>query len=235
MLDKADIGIICAMNVEIDGLSAAMEEKEVMHLSSIEFIFGKIGDKRVVTAVCGIGKVFAAICAQTMILGFSPDIIINSGIAGTLTAKLAIGDAAVALKAVQHDIDTTALGDEAGMISGLNMVYVPTDENVSTQLTECVRKLNIKCETGTIATGDSFINDSNKKAELIKKFGAIACEMEGGAIAQVCYVNKVPFSILRVISDGGDDNSHIDYAEFKKLASDKSIKIIKSFINNYKK
>ena len=235
MLEKADIGIICAMNIEIEGLSAAMEDKEVMHLSSIEFLCGKIDGKRVVTAVCGIGKVFAAICAQTMILGFSPDIIINSGIAGTLTERLAIGDAAVALKAVQHDMDTTALGDEPGMLSGLDLVYIPTDENVTNQLVEAVRGLDIKCETGVIATGDSFINDSRKKAEIVEKFSAIACEMEGGAIAQVCYVNKVPFSILRVISDGGDDNSHIDYAEFRKLAADKSINIIENFIKNYKK
>ena len=234
-MEKADIGIICAMNVEVEGLSAAMTDKEVMHMSSIEFICGKIADKKVVMAVCGIGKVFAALCTQTMILGFSPDIIINSGIAGTLTGKLAIGDAAIALKAVQHDIDTTALGDEPGMIAGLNMVYVPTDENVTNQLAECVRGLKIKCETGTIATGDQFINDSKKKAELVRKFGAIACEMEGGAIAQVCYVNKVPFSILRVISDGGDDNSHLDYAEFKKLASEKSVQIMKSFVEKYKK
>lgn len=235
MMDKADIGIICAMNIEIETLSAAMADKEVMHMSSIEFICGKIGDKKVVTAVCGIGKVFAAICAQTMILGFSPDIIINSGIAGTLTAKLAIGDAAIADKAVQHDIDTTALGDEAGMISGLNMVYVPTDEKITKQLAESCGTLGIKCETGTIATGDFFINDSKKKTELVKKFGAIACEMEGGAIAQVCYVNKVPFSILRVISDGGDDNSHLDYAEFRKLASEKSVQIMENFIKDYKK
>ena len=235
MLDKVDIGIICAMNVEIDELRSVMEEKKTLKLSGIEFLCGKIGDKSVVTAVCGIGKVFAAICAQTMILGFSPEIIINSGIAGTLTDKLSIGDAAVAVNAVQHDIDTTALGDEAGMISGLNLVYVPADEKISKHLVECVGKLGIKCKTGTIATGDSFINDNEKKAEIVKRFSAIACEMEGGAIAQVCYVNKVPFSILRVISDGGDDNSHLDYAEFKKFASDRSVKIIESFVKSYEK
>ena len=78
-------------------------------------------------------------------------------------------------------------------------------------------------------------NDNEKKAEIVKRFSAIACEMEGGAIAQVCYVNKVPFSILRVISDGGDDNSHLDYAEFKKFASDRSVKIIESFVKSYEK
>ncbi len=235
MLDKVDIGIICAMNVEIDGLSAVMEDKKTLNLSGIEFICGKIEGKSVVTAVCGIGKVFAAICAQTMILGFSPEIIINSGVAGTLTNKLSIGDAAVAVNAVQHDIDTTALGDEPGSISGLNIVYVPTDEKISAQLADNARKIGLKCEMGTIATGDSFINDNAKKVEIVNKFSAIACEMEGGAIAQVCYVNKVPFSILRVISDGGDDNSHLDYEEFKKLASGRSIQIIENFIKNYER
>ena len=165
-----------------------------------------------------------------MILGFSPDVIINTGVAGTLTDELSIGDVAIADKVVQHDIDTTALGDEPGLISGLNIVYIPTDDNITGILSESVKELGLNCKTGTIATGDCFINDNEKKKSIIDKFSAIACEMEGGAIAQTCYINNVPFSILRAISDGGDENSHLDYSAFLKKAAETSIEVIKKFI-----
>lgn len=233
MLSKTEIGIIGAMSVEIEGLRSAMENKHTEVISGIEYVYGTLFGHSVVTAVCGIGKVFAAICTQTMILTFAPDVIINSGVAGTLTDKLSIGDAAVAVNAVQHDMDTTALGDEPGLLSGLDIVYIPTDEKVSERIAECVRELGVNCVMGTIATGDCFINDSEKKQIIAQRYSAIACEMEGGAIAHTCYVNKVPFSILRVISDGGDDNSHLDYQEFVKLASKRSIQIIENFIKKF--
>ncbi|MBQ3692018.1 MAG: 5'-methylthioadenosine/adenosylhomocysteine nucleosidase [Clostridia bacterium] len=230
MQNKVDIGIIGAMQIEIDGIKALMENSVTINISGIEFVKGSISGKSIVTAVCGIGKVFSAVCAQTMILGFNPDVIINMGVAGTLTDELSIGDVAVADKVVQHDIDTTALGDEPGLISGLNVVYIPTDDKISGILAESVKEIGLKCKTGTIATGDCFINDNNKKQSIIDNFSAIACEMEGGAIAQACYINNVPFSILRAISDGGDENSHLDYSSFLKKAAEASIEVIKKFI-----
>ena len=230
MQSKVDIGIIGAMQIEMDGIKALMENSITINMSGIEFVQGEISGKSVVTAVCGIGKVFSAVCAQTMILGFKPDVIINTGVAGTLTNELSIGDVAVADKVVQHDIDTTALGDEPGLISGLNMVYIPTDQKISDILLESVRELGLNCRLGTIATGDCFINDNDKKQSIIDKFSAVACEMEGGAIAQACYINNVPFSILRAISDGGDENSHLDYQTFLKKAAETSIEVIKRFI-----
>ena len=151
-----------------------------------------------------------------------------------MTDKLAIGDIAVADKVVQHDIDTTALGDEPGLISGLNLVYIPTDEKISSILAESVKELGINCITGTVATGDCFRNDKEKKQSIIKKLSAVACEMEGGAIAQACYINDVPFSILRAISDDGDENSHLDYSAFMKKAAEISIEVIKCFISRWK-
>ena len=230
MQDKVDIGIIGAMQIEIEGIKALMEDKITINISGIEFVSGTIMDKKIVTAVCGIGKVFSAVCAQTMILGFNPDVIINTGVAGTLTDKLFIGDVAVADKVVQHDIDTTALGDKPGLILGLDIVYIPTDEKITEVLVQCVKELGKKCEKGTIATGDCFINAKEKKQRIIDNFSAIACEMEGGAIAQTCYINKVRFSIIRAISDGGDENSHMDYSEFLRHAAETSVSVIKKFI-----
>lgn len=233
MMSKVDIGIIGAMKIEIDGIKALMENEITVNLSGIEFVKGEIMGKTVVTAVCGIGKVFSAVCAQTMILGFQPDVIINTGVAGTLTDELSIGDVAVAKDVVQHDIDTTALGDEPGLISGLNIVYIQTDEKITKILSKSVEQLGIKNKLGTIATGDCFINDNEKKQSIVKKFSAIACEMEGGAIAQVCCINKVPFSVIRAISDGGDEKSHVDYQNFLTHAAEISIKVIKQFISEW--
>ena len=130
------IGIICAMASEADKLLAAMTKIEIKTVGSMEFHLGTIGKKEVVLCVCGIGKVFAAVCAQTMLLTFAPDCLINSGVAGSLTDKLDILDIAVAKELVQHDMDTSPLGDPVGMISGINRVYLPADE----ELADCIEK-----------------------------------------------------------------------------------------------
>ena len=138
MASSVKIGIIGALKVEIEGINEKMENKETLTLSGIDFVRGDLYGKKIVTAVCGVGKVFAAMCAQTMILGFSPEIIINSGVAGSLCKELSIGDVVIGEKLVQHDIDTTALGDEKGLISGINKVYIETDKKISDMLKACV-------------------------------------------------------------------------------------------------
>ncbi|MBQ1517358.1 MAG: 5'-methylthioadenosine/adenosylhomocysteine nucleosidase [Clostridia bacterium] len=233
MASSVKIGIIGALKVEIEGINEKMENKETLTLSGIDFVRGDLYGKKIVTAVCGVGKVFAAMCAQTMILGFSPEIIINSGVAGSLCKELSIGDVVIGEKLVQHDIDTTALGDEKGLISGINKVYIETDKKISDMLKACVESLGIHSHSGTIASGDAFINACDKKKELAETFGAVACEMEGGAMAQVCYINNIPFSVMRAISDGGDDNSHLDYNEFLKMASQRSVDVMNKFVEMY--
>lgn len=233
MQNKVQIGIISAMKIELEGLKQLMTNTETKVISGVEFTSGVLYGKSVVAAVCGIGKVFAAICAQTMILSYRPDIIINSGVAGTLNDELSIGDIAIASDVVQHDMDTTAIGDELGLISGLNIVHIPSDKRVSDMLGDCVKEQGINIKCGTIASGDVFLNDAEKKRKIARHFGAIACEMEGASIGQTCYVNDVPFSVLRAISDGGDENSHLDYPVFVKLAAEKSISVIKLFISRW--
>lgn len=234
MKSKVDIGIIAAMKIELDGIKQFMTDTETTVISGIEFTEGILYGKKIVAAVCGIGKVFAAICAQTMILSYKPEVIINTGVAGTLTDRLSIGDVAVASDVVQHDMDTTAIGDELGLISGLNIIHIPTDKRISELLLKCVREQNINVVFGTVASGDIFLNDDLKKQKISECFGAVACEMEGASIGQTCYVNGVPFAVLRSISDGGDDNSHIDYPVFVKLAAEKSITVLKIFIEQYR-
>ena len=224
------IGIIAAMNVEMESLRSHMENTETDIISGIRFVRGTLEGRDVVTAVCGIGKVFAAMCAQTMILHYAPEMIINTGVAGTLTDKLDIGAIAVSSAVVQHDMDTSALGDPVGLISGINMIELPADALLSGQLSACAKAMSIKTETGVIASGDQFVASSERKSFIVDHFNAIACEMEGAAIGQVCHANKVPFCVLRAISDSADGSSHMDYPTFVKMAAEQSVALIRRFM-----
>ena len=176
------IGVIGAMQIEIDNLKKTLKNPSYESISGVEFVKGNIGDTEVVAAVSGVGKVFAAICTEAMILTYHVDMVINIGVAGTLCKELGVMGIAVA-----------------------DMVKV-----------------------GTIATGDMFMHDKHQKDKLHERFNAIAAEMEGGSIGHVCYVNKVPFAILRTISDG--EGGAMDYATFAEKAAQIGIEIVVEFI-----
>lgn len=230
---KADIGIICAMKIELDGISAAMEIDDKKTISGIEFVFGTLCGKKIVCAVCGIGKVFAAVCTEAMILNYSPELIVNSGVAGGLSKTLSVCDAVVASSLVQHDMDTSPLGDPVGLISGINIVNIPCDEGAALLLKECTDALGFHCETGVIASGDQFVASKEKKDFIVNNFSAVACEMEGASVGHVCYINKVKCVVLRAISDGGNDEAVLDYPTFVKKAAHNSCEIIKLFVQKY--
>lgn len=226
------LGIIAAMKIEAELIEAEMTDIVRETCGSIEYCLGKIGTTDIVLAVCGIGKVFAAICAQTMIVKYAPDAVINTGVGGTLTKKLSVGDVAVSSAMVQHDMDTSALGDPVGLISGINIVEIPADEALAEKISAIVRGMGINTVRGTIATGDQFIGRQEDKDRIVKNFGAIACEMEGAAIGQVCYVNKVPFAVIRAISDDADSGACDDYPTFAKMAAKNSAKAVIELANN---
>lgn len=217
------IGIIGAMDVEIDRITAQMTNKSVKKIGGVTYTEGDIGGKRAVAAVCGIGKVFAAICAQTMILKYAPEVIINTGVAGTLTKELNILDTVVASALVQHDMDTTYFGDPRGMISGINKVEFECDETWAEKI--CAN-INSKYIRGIIASGDCFVADEEKKKDIRDTFNAVCCEMEGAAIAHVCYVNNVSCCVVRTISDGADGDREMSYEAFCEKAAEKSAQII---------
>jgi len=227
------IGIIGAMGVEIKALEDLLENKKSDTISGVEYLSGTIYNKDVVLAVCGIGKVFAAICAQTMILKYNPEIIINTGVAGTLTEKLSIGDIAIAENVVQHDMDTSPLGDPVGLISGINIVKIPADETTYKKIESAVQKTGTNYQIGTIASGDQFLASNEIKERIIRNFGAIAGEMEGASIGHVCYVNKTPFCVLRAISDRADGSGAENYMEFLNSAAKNAVEVMKKFISEY--
>lgn len=223
------IGVIGAMQMEVDNLKEAMEDVRTDVYSGVTYVSGTIYGREIVAAVCGIGKVFAAICAEAMILKFDVDYVINIGVAGTLCKELGVMDVAVADQVVQHDMNTSALGDPIGLLSGLNQIFLPSDERMKKLLCECLQERGIKYRVGTIATGDLFLHKPTQKALLHERFGAIAGEMEGGSIGHVCYVNEVPFAILRSISDG--EGGAMDYETFAEKAALQSIDVVLDFIS----
>ena len=227
------IGIIAAMEKEMAGIEAVIENKKEEKVSGIKFVSGTVSGKEVVCAVCGIGKVFAAICAEAMIIKYNPDVIINTGVAGTLTDKLNIADVAISAGLVQHDMDTSFLGDPVGLISGINVVEFKADDTTREKIRKSVEELGINYVEGVIASGDQFIADKAVKQRIIDNFGAVACEMEGGSMAQVCYVNNVPFCAIRSISDTADGDPDMAYVDFLEIAAKNSISLTLKFVEKY--
>ena len=216
------IGIIGAMAVEVESLKARIENKISEKVSGIEFVSGKLCGKDVVIAQCGIGKVFSAICAEAMIVRFGVDAVINTGVAGTLSENIGILDLAISNAVVQHDMDTSPLGDPVGLLSGINIVKLPASERLWTAVSAAADKMGINYERGVIASGDQFICDANKKSYIRSNFDAIACEMEGGSIGHVCYVNGVEFVVIRSISDNASGEANMEYPEMVKRAAAQS-------------
>lgn len=227
------IGIICAMKIEAEAIRASLSDIKVETVSGVEFTSGTLYGKKIVLAVCGIGKVFAAICTEAMILRYSPSLIINSGVAGTLTDRLSIGDIAIAKSLVQHDMDTSPLGDPVGLISGINKIYFDADEKAVSAFEKATKEVGVNSVIGTIASGDQFMSDTEKKNTIRDRFDAIACEMEGAAIAHVAYVNNVPFAVLRAISDSASGDAQMEYPKFVAMAAERSHKIIDAFIKEW--
>lgn len=226
------IGIIGAMSVEVDALKAKLAECETVRVSGVDFFCGNLAGKDVVVAQCGIGKVFAAICAQTMILRFGVTHIINTGVAGTLSEKLSILDVAIADGVVQHDMDTSPIGDPVGLISGINKIVLPTSDCMAKIAADVAGELGVKYGRGIIASGDQFISSADRKRYIVDKFGAVACEMEGAAIGHVCYVNGIECLIVRAISDSASGEATMEYPQMVALAAEQSIKMTERIIQS---
>lgn len=227
------IGIICAMTVEAEGLIALCDDTKTEEIYGMNFTTGKMHDKDVVIVVCGVGKVNAAMCTLALIDHYKPKAIINSGVAGAVSPLVTIGDLVVAVKSVEHDMNTTALGDKQGEVSfadGTKM-YFECDKDISRKLFEVCKSIpDTKTMNGIVASGDIFISDRRQRLRINDRFGALACEMEGAAIGHVCYRCGVPYGILRAISDDLDENKGIDFVKFTRLASEKTVAAISRFL-----
>lgn len=224
------IGIIGAMDTEVDNIKTQVKNKALSTVAGVDFVCGFIDDVNVCVAKCSPGKVNAALCTQAMIDNFDIDMIINVGVACSLSEDVIIKNVVIASDVCEYDIDITALGEPKGFINGLNVIKVKTDSKISEQLARIAINHGEKIHRGTIASGDTFIANNELKKTLSTEFGAICGEMEGGAIGHTCAANNVPFAVLRSISDGGNENAQLDYPTFKKIAAEISTAIILEFI-----
>ena len=209
-------GIIGAMDEEVDTLKAAVADAKITLLGGMEFCEGKLDGHPVVIVRCGVGKVNAGNCAQLLISVFGVDCVINTGVAGSLDATIDIGDIVVSTDAVQHDFDLTPLGYAPGELYGVGSSSLPADEGMRTDAVNAVKVCSPEVHVfeGRVCTGDQFISSAAQKEAILSVFGGLCCEMEGGAIAQVCHQNGVPFVIIRAISDKADGSAEMDYTEF---------------------
>ena len=230
------LGFICALGIEVEGIVKLMENKEEQTVAKITYHKGEVFGKEVVCCECGIGKVNAAMSTQIMIDLYRPDLIINSGIAGSLSGDIRIGDIVISDDCVQHDMDATEMGNPLGEVQFNDELrtYFPADKATADKLfSACQTVDGVSVFRGRIASGDIFVAAHEPRQKIADTFSALACEMEGAAVGTVCYRNGVPFAILRSISDDFNNNDFMDYMEFREIAAERSILVIEEFIKNY--
>lgn len=228
------IGVIAAMQEEFEEIKKIMVSTKKKTIKDINFLEGMIGNKQIVLVLCGVGKVNAARTTQILIDYFDIDSIINIGSSGALNPELNIGDIVIADKLIQHDFDITAFGHNKGYITGVGE-YVYSDKKMVTDISNIINDICkdvYKARVGTIATGDIFCTDIKMKNKIHKKFDAQCVEMEGAAIAQVCYLNKISFVVIRSISDTPNGNNSIVFEKFIKLASIRCAELLQKYLNN---
>ena len=223
------LGIIGAMDVEVAALKERMENKVVHTIAGSDYCEGKLEGMDAVVVQCGVGKVNAALCAQILCSCFDVTHIVNTGIAGSLNAKLDIGDFVISSDAVYHDMDTTNFGYPMCQVPGLSVLAFPADEYLMMEAYEAAQNANPGhvC-TGRVATGDQFVADKILKEKIIANTQALCTEMEGAAIAHTAWKNGVPFVIIRAISDKADDSAEMDYPTFEAQAAQRCAQVTRS-------
>ena len=225
------IGLIGAMDVEIERLADLLTDREDERIGLDVFMRGRLFGHEAVLAVCGAGKVNAALCAQTMITRWRPAWILNLGVAGAAAPGVTIGDLVLATGAVQHDMDTSPIGDPPGYISKVGKVILPCDEGLLRMLRRAAETIRgVRIHEGIIATGDQFVNSGDMRGRIRERFGAVAVEMEGAAVAQACCIHGVPCGILRAVSDSADGEGGMDYSVFRDAAAARSQEVVRALL-----
>jgi adenosylhomocysteine nucleosidase len=228
------LGVIGAMENEVSGLKDMMSDVEIVTLAGMDFYHGKLEGKEVVIVQSGIGKVNAAICTQVLIDRFNVSAIINTGVAGSLRAEINIGDIVISTDAVEHDMNVMPLGYDRGVIPGMETSFFVADDNLINLARKCVEEtVDVGVFEGRVVSGDLFVSELKVKEKLIAQFDGYCAEMEGGAIAHCACVNKVPFVVIRSISDKADNSAEVDYPTFEAMAIENSIKLIVDMVKNY--
>lgn len=222
------IGLIGAMEEEVAIVKEKMKDVTERTKAGMTFFHGTLWNIDTVVVVSGIGKVNMAICTQILVDEYEVDTLINTGVAGSLNNALDIGDIILSECAQQHDMDVSPLGDPVGIIPRMEESVFAADEQLLVLAKEACEKANpdIHCHVGKVVSGDQFIASAEKKEFLIKTFQGDCAEMEGAAMAQVAYLNDIPFLIIRAISDKADNSGHMDYPTFAKQAIRHTVQLL---------
>ena len=219
------LGIIGAMQIEVDLLLKAMDRKYGKTIAGSVFYEGTLDGMPVVVVQCGVGKVNAALCAQILCDCFHVTHLVNTGIAGSLCAELDIGDLVVSRDAMYHDFDCHAFGYPIGKVPGLPVTF-EADEKMMEYAFAAAEEVNPgHNRIGRVASGDQFICSKEQKEKIIADTAGICAEMEGASIAQTAYRNGIPFVIIRAISDKADDSAEMDYPTFEAIAADRCARV----------
>ncbi len=228
------IGIIGAMEIEVETLKKEMNIAKTETIANMEFNEGILGNTEVVVVKSGVGKVNAGICVQILASVYHVTHVINTGAAGSLEAKIDIGDFVVSTDAVYHDVDATIFGYKKGEVPQTGLREFPADKWMIEKIKKAAETADIsgKLWDGRVCSGDQFISDEAVKNGIKAEFDALCTEMEGAAIAHACYLNKIPFVILRAISDKADGSDIVDYPEFEKKAAHDCAELTESFIKS---
>lgn len=226
------IGIIGAMDEEVNILKGQMDNVIIKTIASMDFCEGSLQGKEVVVVRCGIGKVNAAICTQILADLYHIDSVINTGVAGSLRNEIDIADIVLSTDTQQHDVDATGFGYGLGIIPRMESSIFQADlmllKLAKEVCTEVIPEVGV--HTGRIVSGDQFISDSDKKTWLVENFDGYCTEMEGAAIAQAAYLNQLPFLIIRAISDKADHSAEMTYSEFEAIAIDHTVKLVNGLL-----
>lgn len=246
-MKKRVVGIMGAMPEEIDAVKHLLQDEVVITKGSRDYHCGKLNGVEVVV-FSRWGKVAAATTVSTLINVFGITDLIFSGVAGAIHHHVSIGDVVIGTRLVQHDMDARPLIMQYE-VPLLNRTFFESNDELCRQATEAVQSflqpeqffksidkavlqqfgiIQPACHSGDIASGDKFFSSTADRDALHEALPSVVCvEMEGAAVAQVCYEYSIPFCIIRTISDGADDNSHVDFAAFvHHVASKYSLQII---------
>ena len=227
-MDIKKVGIIGAMEIEVALLKEAMQDVIVTQAAHMEFCEGLLNGMPVVVVRSGVGKVNAAICTQVLADLFHVDAVINTGVAGSLNARIDIGDLVLASDVIHHDVDATLFGYEPGEIPQLGQVSFTADEELTKLAERACReaKLSVKTWRGRVLSGDRFIESREQKENLVRTFNGTCTEMEGAAIAQTAWLNCMRFLIIRAISDKADESAEMEYPVFEEKAARISARLV---------
>ena len=219
-------GIIGAMDVEVALLKEKMENAQVSCWAGMEFCEGILEGTPAVVVQCGVGKINAAMCTQLLIDRFNVTAVVNTGIAGSLDAKLDIGDLVISRDAIHHDFDLHFWGRPIGQVPGLDVTAFPAEESLVQSAYAAAEAINPgHTRIGRVASGDQFICSREQKDKIISDTQAVCAEMEGASIAHTAYRNGVPFVIIRAISDKADNSAQMDYPAFEAIAADRCARV----------